>query len=75
MNLAELNQKWNELNALCNSLWDRSKSLQEQSDAYGKAWKARFDIGQEIAKVGTPAPKSPNRMRDWQLKFESQKDC
>tara|TARA_Y100000592_G_C5231451_1_gene204032 strand:- start:217 stop:444 length:228 start_codon:yes stop_codon:yes gene_type:complete len=75
MNITELNQKWNQLNALCNNLWDRSKSLQEQSDAYGKAWKARFDIGQEIAKVATPAPKSPNRMRDWQLKFESQKDC
>lgn len=75
MELEELNQKWNNLNALCNNLWDRSKSLQDQSDDYGKAWKARFEVGQEIAKVAKPAPKSPNRMRDWQLKFESQKDC
>ena len=75
MTLKELNQKWSELNVACHNLWDCSKSLQDQSDAYGKAWKARFEVGQEIAKVAKPAPKSPNRMRDWQLKFESQKDC
>ena len=75
MTLQQLNQKWNHLNALCNSLWDRSKSLQDQSDAYGDAWKARFDVGQQIAKIADPAPKSPNRMRDRQLKFDCQKDC
>lgn len=75
MNKTELNQKWNNLNALCSNLWDRSKSLQEQSDAWGKAWQDRFEVGQEIARLSTPAPKSPSRMRDWQLKFESQKDC
>lgn len=75
MTLKELNQKWNQLNARCYNLWDNSKSLQDQSDAYGKAWQERFEVGQEIAKVAKPAPKSPNRMRDWQLKFECQKDC
>jgi len=75
MKLKELNQKWNILNALCNKLWDSSKSLQNQSEAWGKAWQDRFEVSQEIAKVAKPAPKSPSRMRDWQLKFESQKDC
>ena len=75
MTLKELNQQWNELNVACHNLWDCSKSLQGQSNAYGTAWKARFEVGQEIARVATPAPKSPNRMRDWELKLESQKDC
>lgn len=75
MNKAELNQKWNNLNALCSNLWDRSKSLQEQSDAWGKAWQDRFEVGQEIARLLPPKPKSSSRCRDWQLKFESQKDC
>ena len=75
MTLQQLNQKWNHLNVLCNSLWDRSKSLQDQSDAYGDAWKARFDVGQQIAKIADPAPRTPCRCRDWALKWESQKDC
>lgn len=75
MTLQELNQKWNDLNARCYNLWDNSKSLQDQSVAYGKAWQARFDVGQQITKLSTPAPKTSCRCRDWKLKWESQKDC
>jgi len=76
MKLIKLRKLFEELNVLTLSLWDSSKgTMQGQSDAYGKAWQARFEVGQEIAKLSTPAPKSPNSFRDWQLKFESQKDC
>jgi hypothetical protein len=75
MKLIKLRKQFEELHALTSSLWDSSKSLQGQSDAYGKAWQARFEVGQEIARLSTPAPRSSSRCRDWQLKFESQKDC
>ena len=48
MSRKKLNEKWNVLNRECNALWDSSKSLQEQSDAWGKAWQARFEVSREL---------------------------
>tara|TARA_Y100000592_G_scaffold100462_1_gene180649 strand:- start:1724 stop:1945 length:222 start_codon:yes stop_codon:yes gene_type:complete len=48
MNKTELNQKFEALNRECNALWDSSKSLQEQSEAWRKAWKARFEVSREL---------------------------
>ena len=75
MKLIKLRQKFEILHRQVNALWDSSKSLQDQPAQFKQAWQARFEVGQEIAKLSTPAPKTSCRCRDWQLKFESQKDC
>ncbi len=51
MNKTELNQKFEELNAQVNTLWDNSKFLQDQSAEYKQAWQARFEISRELRSI------------------------
>jgi hypothetical protein len=48
MDKEQLNEKFEELNAQVNALWDNSKFLQDQSAEYKQAWQARFEVSREL---------------------------
>lgn len=75
MNKTELNEKFNELNAQVNALWDSSKSLQDQSAEYKQAWQARFEVSRELRNLrdlGSHWTKNFSSAEDLQFKFEEQ---
>ena len=51
MNKTELNQKWEELNALVNRLWNDSKFLDDQSREWKDAWEARFEVSRDLHQI------------------------
>ena len=71
MTKQELNQKFEILNRECNALWDSSKSLQEQSKAWGKAWRARFEVSRELRNFREPG-RSRSVCHDMAFKIREQ---
>ena len=71
LEIKELNKKFETLNRECNALWDSSKSLQEQSDAWGKAWQARFEVSRELRNFRELGG-SRSRCHDSHFKFQEQ---
>ena len=51
MDKEQLNEKFEELTAQVNALWDNSKFLQDQSAEYKQAWQARFEVSRELRAI------------------------
>lgn len=69
--IKELNKKFETLNRECNALWDSSKSLQDQSEAWAWAWQARFEISRAIRNFRELGG-TRSRCHDSQFKFQEQ---